>query len=174
DEQRGGFFSDANNAYVYAFVAREFGDVLVLRGRIPDVPETREGQRVFERARLRYWSMCNGSVQPTGATDTVGCVNDEQVVTDRRGRFTLVVSTPEDRPANARGRCGVTWMPWGLRPNAAMIMRNQLPSPGFDRAVQRVRRPGSERRVMGPFLPHGSYTSTRAFEKSGCLGSHRR
>jgi hypothetical protein len=168
DEQRGGFFSDANNAYVYAFVSRELGDVLVLRGRLPDVPETYDGQRVFERAPLRYWSMCNGSVQPYGVTDTIGCVHDEQVPTDRRGWFTLVLSTPEHRPANARKACGVTWMPWGARPNAALIMRNQLPSAWFDEAIQRVRKPGTEREVMGAYLPRGRYTSTTSFEQRGC------
>jgi hypothetical protein len=168
DEQRGGFFSDQKNAYVYAFVSREHGEVLVLRGRLPDVPRTYAGQRVFQRAPLRYWSLCNGSVQPYGVTDTIGCVNDEQVRTDRRGRFTIVVSTPEQRPANAHRSCGVTWMPWGARSNAALIMRNQLPSPGFDRAIQRVRKPGTEREVMGVYLPRGRYTSTQAFEKRGC------
>jgi hypothetical protein len=168
DEQRGGFFSDQKNAYVYTFVSREYGEVLVLRGRLPDVPRTYAGQRVFQRASLRYWSLCNGSVQPYGVTDTIGCVNDEQVRTDRRGWFTIVVSTPERRPANARRGCGVTWMPWGARSNAALIMRNQLPSPGFDRAIQRVRKPGTEREVMGAYLPRGRYTSVKAFERRGC------
>ncbi|HSE07721.1 MAG TPA: hypothetical protein VLB29_03560 [Nocardioidaceae bacterium] len=168
DEQRGGFFSDRKNAYVYAFVSREYGEALVLRGRLPDIPETYAGQRRFERAPLRYWSLCNGSVQPYGATDTIGCVHDEQVRTDRRGRFTIVLSTPELRPANARRACGVTWMPWGARPNAALIMRNQLPSPWFKRAIQRVTKPGTEREVMGAYLPRGRYTSTAAFERRGC------
>ena len=66
DEERGGFFSDGNNAYVSAMVSREHGDVLVLTGRMPDVPRTRGGGGVFEKAQLRYWSLCNGSVMPTG------------------------------------------------------------------------------------------------------------
>ncbi len=168
DEQRGGFFSDQKNAYVYAFVSREYGEVLVLRGRLPDVPETYDGQRRFERAPLRYWSLCNGSVQPYGVTDTIGCVHDEQVPTDRRGRFTVVVSTPENRPANAHRACGVAWMPWGARPDAALIMRNQLPSRWFDQAIQRVREPGTEREVMGEFLPAGRYLAAEEFEKRGC------
>ncbi len=168
DEQRGGFFSDQKNAYVYAFVAREYGEALVLRGRLPDVPETYDGRRIFERAPLRYWSLCNGSVQPYGVTDTIGCVHDEQVQTDRRGWFTIVLSTPEHRPANARRSCGVTWMPWGLRSNAALIMRNQLPSRWFGQAIQRVTEPGTEREVMGEYLPRGRYTSTASFERRGC------
>lgn len=168
DEQRGGFFSDANNAYVYAFIAREFGDVLVLRGRLPRVPHTYEGQRVFGRGQLRYWSLCSASVQPYGVTDTIGCVNDSRLVTDRRGYYTVAVSTPEDRPANARAGCGVTWLPFGARPTAALIMRNQLPAPGFAHAVQKVRKPGQERAVMGDYLPRGSYTSVPEFERRGC------
>lgn len=168
DEQRGGFFSDANNAYVYAFIAREFGDVLVLRGRVPDVPHTYQRQRVLEPAELRYWSMCSASMQPYGVTDTVGCVNDAGLATRDRGWYTLVVSTPDERPANARRGCGVTWLPWGARPTAALIMRNQLPTPGFANAVQRVAEPGEEREVMGDYLPRGRYTSTAEFERRGC------
>ncbi len=167
-EQRGGLFSDANNAYVTSFIARKYGEVLVLRGRLPDVPDTFAGQRVFERAPLRYWSLCNGSVQPYGVTDTIGCVHDEQVRTDRKGWFTIVLSTPEQRPANARRACGVTWMPWGARPSAALILRNQLPSPWFAQAIQRVHRPGTERQVMGDYLPRGAYTSKASFQRRGC------
>jgi hypothetical protein len=140
----------------------------VLRGRLPNVPETYGGQRVFTRGQLRYWSMCSVSMQPYGATDTVGCVNDSRLATSRRGWYTLVVSAPEDRPANARRRCGVTWLPFGIRPTAALVMRNQLADPDFAHSVQRVRRPGTEREVVGDFLPRGHYTGTRAFQRHGC------
>jgi hypothetical protein len=167
-EQQGGFFSDQNNAYVYAFTSRQHGDVLVLTGRMPDVAHTYDGDRVFRPGQLRYWSMCNGTILPSGATETVDCVFDEETVTRGRDRFRIVVSTPEDRPANARRRCGVTWMAWGARPDGVVIMRNQLPSPGFDHAVQDVRRPGAEERTLGSFLPRGRYTSTARFESRGC------
>jgi hypothetical protein len=167
-ESRGGFFSDGNNAYVYAFMSRSLGRVLVLHGRLPHVPETYDGQRVFTRGQLRYWSMCSVSMQPYGVTDTIGCVNDSRLRTNRRGWYTLVVSTPEDRPANATRRCGVTWLPFGIRPTAALVMRNQLADPDFAHSVQKVRRPGTEREVMGDFLPRGHYTGTRAFQRRGC------
>ena len=167
-EQQGGFFSDQNNAYLSAFTSREHGDVLVLTGRLPDVARTYEGVRVFRPGQLRFWSMCNGTIFPSGATETIDCVFDEEVVVTPDQRFRIVVSTPEDRPANARRGCGVTWMAWGARPDGVMIMRNQLPSPGFDRAVQDVHRPGAERRTLGPFMPRGEYTSTGRFESRGC------
>ncbi len=169
-EQQGGFFSDQNNAYVYAYTSRQFGNVLVLTGRMPTVAHTYHRNRVFRTGQLRYWSMCDGTIFPTGATETVDCVFDQQVATHARRRFRIVVSTPEHRPANARRRCGVTWMAWGARPDGVMIMRNQLPAPGFDHAVQDVSRPGAEERTLGSFMPHGHYTSTAAFEKRGCRG----
>lgn len=167
-ESRGGFFSDDNNAYVYAFMAREHGPVLVLRGRVPDVPETYDRERRFTRGQIRYWSMCSVSVQPYGVSDTIACRNDARLATTRRGWYTLVVSTPAARPANARRACGVTWLPFGARPTAALVMRNQLADPGFDHAVQQVRRAGRERAVMEEYLPRGHYTGTRAFERRGC------
>lgn len=167
-DSRGGFFSDGNNAYVYAFMAREFGPVLVLRGRLPRVPATYDGERRMGHGQLRYWSLCTVSMQPYGVTDTIGCTNDALLTTDRKRWFTVVVSTPQDRPANARKGCGVTWLPFGARPTAALVMRNQLASPAFAHAVQQVRKPGEERAVMGDYLPRGRYLSTRAFEKRGC------
>ena len=167
-ESRGGFFSDGNNAYVYAFMARELGPVLVLRGRVPRVPATYDGERRFGRGQLRYWSLCTVSMQPYGVTDTIGCTNDARLATTRERWFTIAISTPQARPANARRGCGVTWLPFGARPTAALVMRNQLASPRFDHAIQKVRKPGTERQVMGDHLPRGRYLSTREFEERGC------
>ncbi|MGH3356831.1 MAG: hypothetical protein ACRDOJ_13115 [Nocardioidaceae bacterium] len=98
---------------------------------------------------------------------------DEQVLTGPRGWFTVAVSTPEDRPANARRACGVNWLAWGARPDGVLIMRNQLPSPRFDHAIHDVERPGQEGRVLGSYLPRGSYTSPGHFQGRGCQAPSR-
>jgi hypothetical protein len=170
-DHQGGFYSDKNNAYVSAYTSRDRGRVLVVRGRLPQVPHTYGGERRFGSGDMRYWSMCHGTVVPTGVTETVSCLFDEQLVTTRRQRYTIVMTTPEDRPANARRACGVNWMPWGARPDGSLIMRNQLADPAFDHAVQKVAEPGTARKVMGAYLPRGTYTSTRAFERRGCQRS---
>lgn len=170
----GGFFSDLNNAYVYAFTSRDLGEVVVIEGRIPDTVSTYGGNRRFGREQLRYWSLCQAASAPTGATDTVDCVFDEQVPTDAQGRFTIVISTPEDRPANARTECGVAWLAYGARPDGVAIMRNQLPDPDFEQAIHNVTEPGSEAQVLGQYMPRGSYTSTDEFASRGCdaKGAH--
>jgi hypothetical protein len=168
-DNRGGFFSDENNAYITAGTARELGDVVVIEGRIPDTTETYDGDSTFEDAALRYWSACHvTSLYAGGFTDTVDCVFDEEVPQGREGEFTLVISTPEQRPANARPECGVAWMAFGARSNGIVIVRNQLPADDFPHSIQRVEKPGDEATVMGPFLPRGTYSSTEAFEARRC------
>jgi hypothetical protein len=49
-----------------------------------------------------------------------------------------------------------------------LLMRNMLASPGFERAIQDVRRLGDDRRVMGPYFPSSAYSSSAAFERRGC------
>ena len=48
--------------------------------------------------QLRYWSMCSYEV---ASERYYGCVADDEVATDVNGFFTLVLSDPADRPANA-------------------------------------------------------------------------
>ena len=46
-------------------------------------------------------------------------------------------------------------------------MRFMAPNPSFAQAPQKVKTPGTEARVIGPYL-HSRYTTTSAFEKLGC------
>jgi hypothetical protein len=77
----------------------------------------------------------------------------------------------------------VAWVEWSKRGDGAgdrdfgsIQMRNMLPSPRFHRSIQDTRRPGDERRVIGPYLPRVTYYSgKRAFERRGCpAGRHGR
>jgi hypothetical protein len=48
-------FPNADTAYMYAFLSRQQGDVLVMRGKIPQTPKTLDGNdAVFEEEQLRY------------------------------------------------------------------------------------------------------------------------
>jgi hypothetical protein len=115
----------------------------------------------------------NESVVTTRVMD---CVYDEQIPLDARRRYTVVTSRAADRPRNATRRCGVAWVEWSPRGDGAgdhdfgwMQLRNMLPSPSFHHAIQDTRKPGDERRVLGSYLPTGTYyASKRAFEKLGC------
>ncbi|MFJ4675518.1 hypothetical protein [Kitasatospora sp. NPDC088783] len=173
----GGQYSNRDNEYVSVEVSRAYGSVLVLHGKLPRTPAT-VGRQPFVATRtdLRYWSLCsNESVATTAA---VGCLDDEDLVTDRDGDYTVVLSLPQDRPRNATSANGVNWLSLSPRgdgaghlDNSMLILRNMLPSAAFGHAVQDTRVPGDERAVMGPYLPTAAYTTTAAFE---ALGRHPR
>jgi hypothetical protein len=171
--QQGGFYSNRDSAYVYGHLSRGYGPVLVLRGKLPTFPHTRNHQRVMGRGQLRFWSLCMYESRVT--TRYMDCLADRQVAIDRRRRYTVVVSRRGDRPKNAVRRCGFSWLEWSKRgdgagnPNyGALVMRNMLVSRGFKQAVQRVPQPGDEAKTMGPYLPRGAYSTKAAFEKRGC------
>jgi len=149
-----GFFSNRDIAYVFTGTSRGFGELLVLRGRAPTLDQ------------LRYCSFC----QYEPATQrVVDCAADHHVPVGPDGRYTVVASTAEQRPANARPECGVTWIEWGAQPQGLLIYRHMLAEPGFTEAIQNVPAPGAERAVMGEYYPEGDYLPDRAaFEAQGC------
>jgi hypothetical protein len=172
-EQRGGFYSNRDSAYIFAHLSRGFGPVVVVQGTLPVFPRTRAGQSVMAPAQLRFWSLCTGESRVT--TRTPDCLADRQVAIDSKRRYTIVVSKPEDRPANAVPRCGVSWLDWGERGDGAgnpdyalLIMRNMLVSPDFGEAIQRVPRPADAEETMGPYFPRSAYSTKAGFEERGC------
>ncbi|WP_256961779.1 hypothetical protein, partial [Streptomyces sp. NRRL B-24572] len=169
----GGQYSNKDNEYVAAYVNRAFGNVLVLHGKLPATPATlRRDPSMRSDAQLRYWSICSNESYAT--TRAVACLHDEQIVTDADGNYTLVLSLPEDRPANATTRNGVNWLSLSPRGDGAghaddtmLILRNMLPTATFHQAVQNTEVPGDEGTVMREYLPTGSYTTRAAFEALG-------
>ncbi len=173
--ETGGLYANLDIRYVYAHLSRRYGPVLVLRGKLPTYPTTENGQPVMGTGQLRYWSICQ--IESRVTLRTVDCLADHQVTIDAERNDTIVVSRPEDRPANAQPECGVTWLDWGPNGDAAgrpdyglIVIRNMLPAPDFAEAAQNVTMPGIERDVMGPYLPTASYTTTTDFDALGCGG----
>jgi hypothetical protein len=172
-ESEGGFYSNRDSAYIFAHLSRNFGPLVVLRGRLPDFPQTLHGPKRMPEGELRFWSLCTGESRVT--TRTPDCLADRQVLAQSGRRYTIVVSKRDDRPQNARARCGVAWLDWGERGDGAgdpdyalLIMRNMLVDPDWDEAIQRVERPGEEAEVMREHFPRTRYATREAFEARGC------
>lgn len=173
----GGQYSNIDNNYVSTYTNEALGEVLVLRGKLPTTPATYQRRPVMARdVDMRYWSICtNESYVTTRAT---ACLYDEEMLTDPDGWYTLVLSLPQDRPANADRAHGVNWLslsPHGdglctvdptkpCYPDTNIIIRNMLPNPDFPHAVQNTKVPGDERAVMGDYLPAGQYMTTAEYE----------
>jgi hypothetical protein len=162
-----GLGENADNKYVYGFFSVEFGQVAVLRGKLPTTPHTFDGEPVMGTGQLRFWSMCTGG---TGS-QAYACLVDKDVPTDRNGYFTIAISTPADRPSDATARCGVAWLPYGPQPQTTVIMRNMLPAPDFPEAIQNAQ-PGTEQKTLGAYYPASSYYAAAGAFDSG-VGCHR-
>jgi hypothetical protein len=163
----GGFLSNLDNAYVYAFISRGFGPIVVFRGRAPTFADTYPDAPVMPSGtQLRYWSFCQNDPFDERY---VACRRDDQVKADRHGDFTIVVSQPARWPAAARRRCrSASWIPWGPQPHGAMIYRHMLPDPSFGEAIQNVSY-GEEAAGMGAYYPRGRYFGDwRAVAKAAC------
>jgi hypothetical protein len=152
-----GLGENADNKYVYTALSREFGDVALLRARLPTTPRTFDGEARMGTGQLRFWSMCSGN----RATFTYDCLVDKDVPLDAGSNFMIAVSTASDRPANARPECGVGWLPWGPEVQLTLIMRNMLPDPSFTQSVQAADQ-GTERATLGPYYPLVTYFPTAA------------
>jgi len=173
----GGFFPNVHNAYVRTALNRKFGKVVAFRGKLPSTPATAGGNRRMRRGQVRYTSFCMNEAPVT--TRVTDCAYDEQIPTDGRGRYTIVVSRSQDRPAAARYGCGKAWIRWNRSGDGYMDpdfgwfqVRNMLPSRRFRHAIQLTTTPGDEKDVMGPYLPQLHYfDDAEAFRRSplgGC------
>ena len=154
----GGFLSNIDNAYVYAFLTRGFGPIAVFRGRAPTFAATYPNAPVMPGGvQLRYWSFCQNDPY---TQRYIGCRRDDQVRVDRDGNYTIVVSQAADWPTAAQKRCrDASWIPWGPQPEGLMAYRHMLPDPSFHEAIQNTSR-GQEAAQMGAYYPTGRYFSS--------------
>ena len=107
-------------------------------------------------------------------------------ITDANGWFTIVLSRPQDRPANATAANGVTWRDWGPQSNVGMMIRYMAVGPewtfakaptelnlgrGSDWASTQFNENliGKNNRTgwMGEYLPVVGYMTPTAFQALG-------
>lgn len=166
--------------YLYGFISRDHGEVLVLRGRLPITPKTFENTDGFaEDGEVRYWSLCNYEYYSQRAD---GCLFDEQLVVNEDGYYTIVVSREDDLPSNATLECGVSHLSWSAagdgygivegRENnpddGFLLFRNIVPAPEFAHAPPAPSTLDEEEESMGEYLTKGRYFSKAEFEGLGC------
>jgi hypothetical protein len=174
----GGFQSNPDTRYLAAFISLKYSPVVTVTGKMPTFPTTLPASLSWPTRpyQLRYWSLCTGSSPVSGFG--YGCVYDQEVPLRADRRYTIVISRPADRPRNATTACGYQWLTFGDGedyPDPAarnwidiVYMRFMAANPSWAQAPQQMKTPGTEAKVMGPYLPQSTYTTTKAFEKLGC------
>lgn len=175
------YYANLDNQYISTFLDRSIKPIVVIRGEIPKVPKTWDGEDRFDskNAQLRYWSICQNEYYSQKVTD---CLFDENTSINPDGKYTIVTGLESDRPSNATKECGVDFLKWpengdgfslaeGRQDNkndARIIIRNMLPASNFQNAIQNTKTPGDESAVMGEYLPQARYYTKAEFEALGC------
>ena len=163
----GGYLQNLDNNYILTVLGAGYGQAVVIHGHAWSYVPTYQGQPRMAPATLRYWSVCSNELATTRVD---ACLDDDQVVSTGNGDWTLVVSTPANRPRNAIPACGINWLPFGATPDSVLIIRNMLARPGVAGTIQATRA-GHENEDLGIYYPHATYTSTSAAQDLGCPGA---
>jgi hypothetical protein len=113
------------NTYIGRSMAIGKGKVVVLTGKLPTFPETRNGAEIMPTSQLRYWSISGYDVNAlsNSAGAVIHSIMDDEIMLDANRNYVIVYSRPEDRPANATAENGVTWVNWGPISQLGLIIR---------------------------------------------------
>jgi hypothetical protein len=165
-----GLGTNPDNRYLMAPIAWESDRIVVIRGQAPTFPDTRAGDSPAMSTDVRYWSFCTG--ENTIRMPTASCAYDFGIPIATDDSYTVVVSQPEDRPANATEEEGVAWMQAGGDPTQPdlLFLKHLLPSEEFyDQSVWAVPEGvvGAAEEIMGPYYPQITYCDVATFEEGG-------
>lgn len=192
DEQRIAFarsgdesalFPNADAAYLDAQVTPPGKDkVVIFRGKAPHaVTGSHPAPWPDQHYDMRYWSACVNLLLPQRPVvvnelpnDRVdyGCRHDSVTKLDSDGYYTYVIGTERQRPAIERVP-GATFLPFSTEYSETthlVLLRNMLPSEGFDAAVQNVSRDGDPRSAfesMGEYYPLAGVCSLSTLASQG-------
>lgn len=166
---------DPTTVYMTTYLSRAFGPVYVFRARMPTFPDTFSGAGTMPDGQVQYWSVATLSSPPPGQLWDGVC--DMMVALDEDGFYTIVVSRQEDRPSNAVSENGITWIDWGpgeglnhpsdRKDWGMLVMRFMVCARDWENSPAKVRTPGGEESIMGPYYPRGFYTTREEFERNG-------
>ncbi|MFP5307866.1 MAG: hypothetical protein ACLGI7_18855 [Gammaproteobacteria bacterium] len=158
DGQSGGFFSTRSSRYAYAFLSRNFGELVIVRARAPgfvDQPGEVDPQ-------LRYWSVCQNEFF---TQHVFACAPDYATVVADDGFFYIVVSDGSDRPDVANAEHDFNWLPWGPFYDAEVIYRHMLPADEFAQAFHRIPRGTDPVGIAGDYFPQAVYCDPARFQE---------
>jgi hypothetical protein len=176
----GGFANNPDTKYMVLHYSFGFGEILVIRGKMPTHPSTRRGEdKLPENPEVQYFSASTAGGPPSGEGWDTLC--DEQIPIDENGTYTIVVSWKWNRPKNAIIENGIGWLDPGIGEGhyigarswiGLLYFRFQNPREGWKYSPSNIPIPTIENPIpqdpiiMGPFYPKGEYMSKLKFENN--------
>lgn len=105
-------------SYLLRPIALGKNKVIVITGKLPEFPKTRNGEPVMTKGEVRYFSITHqqgsGGVGKSIYTAVPhGSVMDDEIIVNDSNEYIIVYSRENEKPTNAVGENGVTWQEWG-------------------------------------------------------------
>lgn len=179
-------------SYLVRPVALGKNKVIVITGKLPTFPRTRDGEATMTGGEVRYFSIThqqgNGGMGKDIYTMVPhGSLMDDEIVVNDEYEYIIVFSREKERPRNAQKENGVTWQEWGPASRQGLVLRwmsiipewylpqyapdsQNIPwSTGawsqdtYDQTLVGENRPG----IMGPYHPVIHYLTREEFEALG-------
>lgn len=102
--------ANADVQYVGTHYSERFGNLFVTRAKYLTAPNTRGGESVAVKDKqVRLYNLCTYNFWNGGATQ---CMLENELLRDKGGFYTVVVSKEEDRPDNLQ-ETHASWLDWG-------------------------------------------------------------
>ena len=166
------------NTYINTALNPGNGAVVVMKGKAPKTPRTLSGNSIMESSEeVRYWGFVLETGTPTRLTAVVSII-DEELILDKFGYYTIVISTRKNRPKNATEENGVTFREWPLGSTLSLSMRMMSTSKTtWTHAPQNLLWkdnpycdpelvPNHLQDTMGEYYPHTFYQTKETFESN--------
>ncbi len=160
--------SNKDVLYVSTYYSRQHGEVFVVRFKALKTASAKKGVPLWTpNLEARMWSACTYNFW-NGAN--VGWLLDEDAPIDDDGFHTLVISSSENRPANATAENGVAWIDAGPFLDGQLTFRMVL---GREKFLQKLRKAidtGNAPAEVAPHVPQTGFCSKQEFEQGGPTG----
>lgn len=175
----GGFANNPDTKYMVILFSFGYGEILVVKGKIPTHPKTRNGENTLPKdPQVQYFSVSTAASPCYGAGwDTI---SDEEFHVDDDDYYTIVVSWPWNRPSTAIPENNVNWISPGDGEGhyegarnwvGTLYFRYQNPNENWKESPANIDIPTlknpipQDPYVMGVYYPKGEYMSKDDFER---------
>jgi hypothetical protein len=112
--------------YLQRGISIKKGYVMVLTGKLPTFPDTRNGAKTLEKAQCRYFSITSYDAAfpfaKIAGLEQTSIMDDEITIDDER-KYIIVYSRPQDKPQNATPENKATWVDFGQTDTQAITLR---------------------------------------------------
>jgi hypothetical protein len=153
--------SNADVLYISSYYGRPYGEVFAIRAKKPKTVNKTEGREPWsDDLDFRMWTACTYNFWNGKAND---CVVDNDILADEDGYYTLLVSEPKNRPANATNENHITWLDAGNFLDGQISFRMLPKTTPF---LEQLRK-DVQNSTLSPYRPETAFCHRETFERGG-------